>query len=329
MKLSVHLLYPLYDDTALAQLRAKLHPAIQITTGFDLPTPADYQILVAGRPERQHIVASPSLQSLVVPWAGIPESTRELMLKFPHIAVHNLHHNALPVAEHVIALLLAAAKFIVPMDRSMRGGDWMPRYDASPSILLEGKKALVVGYGVIGQKVARLCLGLGMEVMAIRRRAGSPPITSQGDVPVVPVEELHHVLPQADVLLICAPHTPETTSLIGTEELALLPPTAVLINVGRGPIVDEAALYHALRDGALYAAGLDVWYEYPADEAARAHTPPSAHPFHKLDNVVMSPHRAGGSVETEKLRMIHLAELLNAAARGEPMPNRVDLQVGY
>lgn len=329
MKLSVHLLYPLYDDTALAQLRAKLHPAIHITAGLDLPTPADYQILIAGRPGRKHVVASPDLRSLVVPWAGIPESTRELMLEFPHITVHNLHHNALPVAEHVIALLLAAAKFIVPMDRSMRNGDWTPRYDPSPSILLEGRKALVLGYGVIGQKVAQLCLGLGMEVLAIRRRVASPPVASQSNVPVAPVEELHHVLPRADVLLICLPHTPETTGFIGAEELALLPPTAVLINVGRGPIVDEAALYHALNDRTLYAAGLDVWYDYPANEAARAHTPPSAYPFHQLDNIVMSPHRAGGSVETEKLRMIHLAELLNTAARGEPMPNRVDLQIGY
>jgi phosphoglycerate dehydrogenase-like enzyme len=93
--------------------------------------------------------------------------------------------------------------------------------------------------------------------------------------------------------------------------------------------VAEGALYHALSDGTLYAAGLDVWYNYPPDQAARAHTQPSAYPFHELDNVVMSPHRAGGSTETERLRMQHLAELLNAAARGESMPNRVDLEAGY
>jgi phosphoglycerate dehydrogenase-like enzyme len=103
----------------------------------------------------------------------------------------------------------------------------------------------------------------------------------------------------------------------------------VLVNVARGPIVDEAALYHALCEGSLFAAALDVWYNYPTDEAARSCTPPSTYPFHELDNVVMSPHRAGGSTETELLRIKHLAELLNAAACGEPMPNRVDLQLGY
>jgi phosphoglycerate dehydrogenase-like enzyme len=102
-----------------------------------------------------------------------------------------------------------------------------------------------------------------------------------------------------------------------------------LVNVGRGPIVDEAALYQALREGTLHSAGLDVWYNYPTDKAARSHTPPSAYPFHELDNVVMSPHRAGGADETDMLRMMHLAALFNAAARGDEMPNRVDLQAGY
>ena len=109
----------------------------------------------------------------------------------------------------------------------------------------------------------------------------------------------------------------------------MLPPGAELVNVGRGPIVDEAALYNALRNGTLHAAGLDVWYNYPADEAGRSHTLPSAYPFHELENVVMSPHRAGHSSETETLRMGHLMVLLNAAARGEPMPNRLDVRVGY
>jgi phosphoglycerate dehydrogenase-like enzyme len=215
------------------------------------------------------------------------------------------------------------------MDRSLRHHDWTPRYRPNPSLLLEGNTALVLGYGAIGRKVAQLCLGLGLEVLAVRRRleAGAP--RPANGIRLAPIADLHRLLPRADALLICLPHTPETDGLIAAGELALLPPTAILVNVGRGPIVDEAALYHALRRGELYAAGLDVWYNYPPDEQARPHTPPSHLPFHELDNVVMSPHRAGGSTGTERLRMIHLARLLNAAARGEPMPNRVDLQAGY
>lgn len=326
MRLCVHLLRRL-DPAPLAHLRAALDAQVQITHGPDLPAAADYHILVAGRPQREHLTASLNLRALIIPWAGLADSTRELMREFPAVAVHNLHHNAVPVAEMVITLMLAAAKFIVPMDRSLRRHDWTPRYRPNPSVLLEGKTALVLGYGAIGQRVAHLCRGLGMTVIATRRNVATLLPHSPDDV--YPSEALHRLLPRADVLLICLPHTPETTALIGERELALLPSGAILVNIGRGPIVDEAALYCALRDGTLHAAGLDVWYHYPADEAARSHTPPSVYPFHELDNVVMSPHRAGGSDETEMRRMTHLAALLNAAARGEAMPNRVDLEAGY
>jgi len=329
MKLSVHQLNPALDDAMLSQFRAKLHADIYLTAGPDVPSPAEYHILIGGRPHRAQITASPNLRAVIVPWAGIAESTRELMLEFPHIPVYNLHHNALPVAEHAIALLLAAAKFVAPMDRALRAHDWRPRYQPSPSILLHGKAALIMGFGAIGQQVARLCRGLGMEVIAVRRHASTSSGDPSDETVVVPLEALHELLPRTDVLIICLPHTPETTGIIGAEELSLLLPRAVLVNIGRGPIVDEFALYHALRDRTLHAAGLDVWYNYPVDQPARAHTLPSAYPFHELDNVVMSPHRAGGSTETEILRITHLAQLLNAAARGETMPNQVDLQAGY
>ena len=323
MKLSVHLLRQ-PDPAVLAHLRAHLDAEVHLTFGPDLPVPADYHILVAGRPRCEHLTASPNLCALIVPWAGLPEATRDLMRDFPHISIHNLHHNAAPVAEMAVALMLAAAKLVIPMDRALRAHDWTPRYQPGPAILLEGKTALILGYGAIGQRVAGLCRALGMKVMAVRRHVVTPSPDE-----VYPPDALHSLLPQANVLIICLPHTPETTGLIGERELALLPPGAVLVNVGRGPIVDEAALYHALREGTLRSAGLDVWYNYPADEAARSHTPPSAYPFHELDNVVMSPHRAGGADETEIRCMTHLAALLNAAARGEEMPNWVDLQAGY
>ncbi len=343
MSLSVHLLHP-PDDAALAHLRAGLNPGVQLTLGPGdptessgrasgrglaevLPTPADYHILVAGRPRREHISASPSLHALIIPWAGLPTETRELMRNFPHIAVHNLHHNAVPAAEMAIALMLAAAKRIVPPDRALRAHDWTPRYQPNTSVVLEGKTALILGYGAIGQHVARLCRGLGMNVIATRRNVAASPADTRDEIH--PPEALHRLLPRANALIVCLPHTAATTGLIDAPALALLPRDAVLVNVGRGPIVEEAALYHALRDGTLHAAGLDVWYNYPSDEAARSHTRPSAYPFHELENVVMSPHRAGGSMETELRRMTDLAALLNAAARGEEMPNQVDLEAGY
>lgn len=329
MSLAVHLLSPPHADEAISHLKNNLQSAVRLTMGPDLPHPADFHILVAGRPARKHMTASPNLRAVIVPWAGIPEPTSALMREFPDVTLHNLHHNALPVAEQAIALLLAACKFIVPMDRALRAGDWRPRYNPNPSLLLQGMGALVVGYGAIGQKVARLCMGLGMRVGAVARRPRKKDAGPEDAVPVAGVHELHTLLPRAQALILCLPHTPETACIIGEHELSLLPPGAVLVNVGRGPTVDEAALYQALRGGRLLAAGLDVWYTYPPDEAARSRTLPSEYPFHELPNVVMSPHRAGGSMDTERLRMIHLAGLLNAAARGQPIPNKVDLLAGY
>ena len=165
-----------------------------------------------------------------------------------------------------------------------------------------------------------------MNVLAVRRGAHG-----DGSESPFPREALTDLLPQADVLMITLPLTACTEGMIGKAELALLPPRSVLVNVGRGQIVDEEALYRALRDGTVHAAGLDVWYTYPSDEASRLNTPPAAHPFHELDNVVMSPHRAGGggSQRVEELRMAHLARLLNAAAAGVEIPDRVDVDAGY
>jgi len=137
------------------------------------------------------------------------------------------------------------------------------------------------------------------------------------------------LLPRTDALIITAPLTPETKDLIGEQELALLPRGAILVNVGRGLIVDEAALFSALKSGHLAAAGLDVWYQYPTDEASRSNTPPSRWPFHELDNVVMSPHRGGDAIGIDTQRMVELADMLNRAARDEAMPNRVDVAAGY
>jgi len=327
MPLNIHLFdTPAPED--LAELQVRLNANIHLTTGPDLPTPSDCHILVAGRPKREHLTASPHLRALIIPWAGVPETTRELLAEFSRIAVHNLHHNAAATAEMAIALLMSAAKFIVPIDRRLRAHDWTPRYEPSQSILLEGKTALILGYGEIGQRVARFCQSLGMRVLATRR---NPKATAPADITaeIHPPIDLLQLLPCADVLIVTLPLTPDTNGLIGATEIARLPRGAILVNVGRGLIVDEAALYSALRDGVLSAVGLDVWYNYPTDEASRTSTPPAKYPFHELDNVVMSPHRGGDSIDIEKQRMMHLADLLNAAARGEPMPNRVDLEVGY
>jgi phosphoglycerate dehydrogenase-like enzyme len=225
-------------------------------------------------------------------------------------------------------LLFTAAKQVIPIERKFRGHDWRPRYGPNPALLLSGKTILMLGFGSIGQYIARVCQAMGMSILAIRRNPSAPtPKDSQAEV--YSPDDLHKLLPRANVLMVTLPLTDETRGMIGKEEFALLPPDAIVVNVGRGPVIDQEALYNALKNGNLHSAGIDVWYNYPPDETSRENTPPADFPFHELDNVVMSPHRGGGAKEVEVLRMAELAKLLNAAARGEPIPNKVDLEAGY
>ena len=326
MSLNVHILNP-PDAAALEMLGSRLHPDVVVKTG-EVAETADYHVLVAGVPQQEHLAASTNLNTLVIPWAGLPASTRQLLADFPQLAVHNLHHNAAPVAELTLALLLAAARAIVPYDQTLRRGDWRPRYDRSgPSVLLSGKTALVLGYGAIGQHVARYCQALGMEVLATRRGLGDP--VRDGVATVYPAAAFPDLLAQAHALIICLPLTPETEGLIGAAELERLQTPSILVNIGRGAIVEEQALFEALQSRRLHAAGIDVWYNYPRDEAARTDTLPGRFPFHELDNVVLSPHRAGDADGAVELRMTHLADLLNALASEQPAPNRVDFAAGY
>ncbi len=322
--LHVHFDRPLADDEA-AVLKPLLSPTIALSAGPELP--AGTAILISGRPTREQL-AAPGLRALIIPWAGLPGETRDLLADFPGLAVHNLHHNAAPVAELTLMLLLAAAKFALRYDRALRANDWRIRYERpAPTVLLDGRAALILGYGAIGRRVAAGCRALGMSTLATRRRLSAPEMDEGTEVH--PPAALPDLLPRADALIICLPHTPQTDGLIGAAEMALLPSPSILVNIGRGRIVDEAALYASLRDGRLRAAGLDVWYSYPPDEAARADWPPSAYPFHELDNVIMSPHRGGAADETARLRMTALAEMLNAAAAGLEISNRVDVAAGY
>lgn len=315
------------QEHELALLRQELDPVVALILGPDLPPEAGYHVLVAGRPSREQLEASRDLHTTIIPWSGIPEETRALMREFPTVTVHNLHHNAAPVAELTLALLFAASKFLLPLDRALRAHDWRPRYQPNPSLLLEGKTALILGYGAIGQRVGRLCRAIGMDVLATRRSVTGATADDAGVV-VYPADRLAELLPRAHVLIVTLPLTEETEGLVDAAALARLPAGAVLVNVGRGRIVAQEALFKALQSGHLAGAGLDVWYNYPEDEAARASTPPADFPFHTLDNVVLSPHRGGAVRETGALRMVHLARLLNALARGET-GNVVDLEAGY
>lgn len=326
MELWVHFQNPLTKENQ-NYLNALIDSNITLTMGPEVTGQANYHILVGGHPTRELLTKSPALEAVIIPWAGVPKETRELLSEFPHLRVHNLHYNAAATAEMAVALLLAAAKNIIPIDRVFRDHDWTPRYLTNPSILLEGKQALILGYGEIGRRVSKICLGFGLRIIAVRRSIQETEV--EGQIEIYPSSDLSSLLSRADFLIVCLPETPETKGMIGEEEIDRLPDGAIVVNIARGEVIQEKALYEALSNGKLASAGLDVWYQYPEMEEDGKNTAPSKFPFHELENVVMSPHRAGGWVQSANARMEHLAHLLNNAARNEPMENLVDVRKGY
>ncbi len=229
-------------------------------------------------PDRLHTL--PRLRYIQAITAGIDHILREPLPSGVQV-LHTPSPNADAIAEHVLALLLAAAKRVVFHTEEMRQGRF---HQGLESRRLTGSTLLVVGLGRIGCEVAQRARCLGMKVMAIRRH----PQPRCGVQEVWGPEHLHRLLPQADAVVLALPLTPETEGLIGPQELARMKPDAILVNVARGRIVDPVALYRHLQRHPDFVAALDVWWHYPQPgEPFRQPVP-----VERLPNVIMTPHVA-------------------------------------
>lgn len=186
------------------------------------------------------------------------------------------------VAEHTIALMLAVARNLTRLDQTTRNGHW----DQSVAgVELRGRTLGLIGFGGIGRRVCEIAMSLGMKVVAWTRNPDADRTAGQQ----VRFDSMDEVLRISDVVSIHVALTPETTNLIGTNEIARMKPGVILINTARGAIIDEAAMVEALRSGHIRAAGLDVFTEEPLA---------AAHPLTSLDNVTLSPHIAFNTPES-------------------------------
>lgn len=331
MKKTLNVLVDLHflSEDTLSLMQPRLDENIQITIAPPPAGKADFDVMIDGSPTPEELESFSQLRHIIMPWAGVSPNLREKIEAYPQISLHNSHHNAVTTGEMAIALMMAAARSIPCVDKLMHTCDWSPRANSdSINYVLYGRTALILGFGAIGQHVGLTCQALGMNVIGIRRDANKP-IASGLNAKVFSPDALHDLLPKTDVLIITIPLTPESEGMIGKAEFDLMPNDSLLVNVGRGPVIDQQAFYEALTNGKLHAAGIDVWWNYPAH--GESIQQPADVPLHELPNLVMSPHRggAGGTGQAETLRAAEMARLLNAAARGEEMPNKVDLNLGY
>jgi phosphoglycerate dehydrogenase-like enzyme len=195
---------------------------------------------------------------------------------------------------------------------------WEPNVRRFPSWRSVGGTIGIVGYGRIGREVAERAAGLKCRVLAANRSPVADPAPAEA---VYPLAEIDRMLPLCDTVLIACALAPETKGLIDARRLALMKPGALLINVARPAILDEDALYAALKDGHLGGAALDVWWQYPSP--AEPERRPSCRPFHELSNVLMTPHSSSSSEATADRRWSAVAGNLDRYARAEPLQNVV------
>ncbi|HSB70683.1 MAG TPA: NAD(P)-dependent oxidoreductase [Candidatus Methylomirabilis sp.] len=209
--------------------------------------------------------------------------------------------NAIAVAEHTVALMLAVAKQLRQADQGVREGGW-PR-NLVPQ--LRGKRLGLIGTGLIGREVAAMGKGLGLEVVAWTFHPDAKLAAALGFRYV----ELDELLRTADIISIHLRATPETRHFLGRERLALLPPGAILINTARGSLVDDAALLESLRDRKLAGAGLDVFETEPL---------PPGHPLTTLPTVLLTPHAAGMTPEVIQTGLAMAVENIEHFLKGTP-----------
>lgn len=213
------------------------------------------------------------------------------------------------------ALLMATARRIPEAERVLKSGQWKSWYP----LMLVGQDVFgatlgIVGMGRIGQAVARRAQGFGMRILYANRRPDPAAETELG----ARFRSLDGLLRESDFVVILVPLSPATRNLIGARELALMKPSASLLVVARGGIVDEAALYDALVQKRIWAAGLDVWAMEPV---------PADHPLLGLENVVALPHIGSGSIATRTRMATLAAENLVAALTGKRPPSPVNPEV--
>jgi len=264
--------------------------------------------------------AARRLKLVQVPGAGLDRIDRSALPRSVWLA--NAYGHEIGIAEYVLGAILTLTRSFARLDAALRRGTWESQWAVGvapppPWPELAGKTLGILGYGRIGQCVARRAHAFDMTVVGIRRDASHP--DPQGALVRGP-DALGDVLTRADYLAITLPLTPETRGLLGEREFRAMKPTAILVNVSRAEIIDEDALYEALVERKIGAAALDVWYRYPSGPGP---TPPARRPFHELPNILMTPHVSGWTEGMLEARAKLIAENIHRAARGEAPVNLI------
>jgi len=237
------------------------------------------------------------------------------------VAVCNAFGHESAIAEYVVMVMLAWHHRLLQISGEFReNASWRTSWvhGGAPHGEVRGSTLGIVGYGRVGREVARRAAPFGCRILAVNRTPREP---EPGVEDVLPLAALDRMLPECDTVALCTALGAETTGLFDARRLSLMKSSAFLINIARGQIVDEDAIYSALRDRTIGGAAIDVWWQYPT--AAEPERRGSRHPFHKLPNVIATPHNSGWTDGMVERRWNEIANNINRFVRGAPVINLV------
>ena len=288
-------------------------------------------IIVGWRPTTELLESAENLKLFIFPGAGV----QHLVNWFNEtgrtrgITLVNGHSNSIFVAQHIVAMLLAILNQIVAHHNWMVAGEWRKGDSDAKTLPMKGRTIGLLGYGAINQKVHTLLSGFDVSFAVLRRswKKQSAPLPTP--VRKFTPTELNAFLDEIDTLIVGVPLTSETEGLLGYEELTRLGENGVIINVARGAVIDQTGLYEVLQKKKIAGAAIDVWYTYKPDPDEFGHKYPYEQPFHTLDNILLSPHRAASPFD-DLDRWDEVVENIMRFAKGrKDFINVVDTKLGY
>jgi phosphoglycerate dehydrogenase-like enzyme len=301
------------------RLLVTYHPYIVQETPRDLPERlADVEVLLTYH-ARFEMAAAPKLRWVQLAGDGI-DYLRGAPILSSDVTITNARLFAGPIAEYAIATMVMLTRMLPKALQEFQRERRWPRdhWSEYAGSELAGKTLAILGHGSIGRQLARVAQAMDMVVIGTRRSVTAP--TVENGVEVFPPAAQSEVMARADFVVVCLPLTSETEGAIGESELRLMKPSAYLIAVGRGRVIDEAALLRSLREGWIAGAALDVFAQRPL--------PPDS-PLFDLPNVILTPHMSGISANYFE-RMVDLfCDNLRRYLAGEPLLSRVDKEKGY
>ncbi len=271
-------------------------------------------VLVNGVFRREWAGTAPNLRLVHAMGAGYDGIVLDAVP--PGCQVANVYGHDYGIAEYAFMVMAALNRDLFRVDRDLREGRWTGGLQRE----LRGRSLLIVGLGHIGREVARWARFVGMRVSAVTGHPSEERRQTSNLRALGSLDDVAAFARQADFVVVAVPHAESTRDLIDERVLAGMRPTAYLVNVGRGPVVDQWALFRALRDNRIAGAAIDVWYRYPEGDGPQL---PSDAPFHELSNVILTPHMSGYTEGTMRYRYAAIAENIRRLVDNEPLDNVV------